>query len=192
MSQSQTLNEKTKDDALKNPPAATGDNNNAPSVPQGNGDVSAIIKKACLISAGVGIMPIPFFNLAGTTGTQAAMLHMIAKQYGRTFASNVIYNVISSVGGGLVSTFTTTALSRATLMIPYVGIPLAIATRPAINALVTYVLGNAFNSYMRDYHGDAGNVTGDVQKFAESMASRLLSSKAPAATEAAAQEAATA
>lgn len=109
--------------------------------------ISSMIMKGVAASMVVGVVPIPFFNFGVMTGTQVALLHSIAREYGFNYSDDAIKNVIATVAAPAVSGITAAGIARAAAVIPVIGVPIAVLSRPAVNGIITYALGHMFNRY---------------------------------------------
>ena len=112
-----------------------------------------LIKARALLAAGLGIVPVPFFNFASATAVQMAMVQSLTKIYNVEAKKSWIKNIISSVLGGFATT-NLAGLSAGTLAgVPVVGVSLAVISAPALNGLTTYALGHMFIRYFESPDG---------------------------------------
>jgi uncharacterized protein (DUF697 family) len=115
--------------------------------------VEAIIKNRALLAAGIGLVPVPVFNLVSVAAIQISMVQSITRLYDIEAKKSWIKNMIASVLGG----FGATALSGAALKnlggTPLVGTSLAVLSAPAVNGLTTYAIGYMFVRYFESPKG---------------------------------------
>ncbi|MDR0720911.1 MAG: YcjF family protein [Treponema sp.] len=115
--------------------------------------VEEIIKNRALLAAGIGLVPVPVFNLVSAAAIQISMVQSITRLYDIEVKKSWIKNIIASVLGGLGAT----ALSGAALKnlggTPLVGTSLAVLSAPAVNGLTTYAIGYMFVRYFESPEG---------------------------------------
>jgi uncharacterized protein (DUF697 family) len=115
--------------------------------------VEAIIKNRALLAAGIGIVPVPVFNLVSVAAIQISMVQSITRLYDIEAKKSWIKNIIASVLGGLgasaLSGFALKNLGGA----PLVGTSLAVLSAPAVNGLTTYAIGYMFVRYFESPRG---------------------------------------
>ena len=115
--------------------------------------IKEIIKNRSLLAAGVGLVPVPLFNLVSATVIQIAMIQSITRLCNVEVKKSWVRNIITSVLGG----FTTTGLSQLAGgwlgAAPVVGNSLAVISAPAVNGLTTYAVGYMFLRYFESEDG---------------------------------------
>jgi len=115
--------------------------------------VQEIIKNRALLAAGLGLVPVPFFNFASATVVQIAMVQSITKLCNIEVKKSWIKNIISSVLGGFTSVGLS-GLAAGTLgAAPIVGTSLAVISAPAVSGLTTYAIGYMFLRYFESEEG---------------------------------------
>lgn len=107
-------------------------------------EVEKVIRGSVYVSAGVGIVPIPLFNVAAVTASNLRLVRRLSILYGVEFKEGIAKKIIASVIGASVGTLATPFVESAVLCIPLIGLPLAVGTRPALNAMTTYALARMF------------------------------------------------
>jgi uncharacterized protein (DUF697 family) len=115
--------------------------------------VEEIIKNRALLAAGIGLVPVPVFNMVSAVAIQISMVQSITRLYDIEVKKSWIKNIIASVLGGLGAT----ALSGTALKnlggAPLVGTSLAVLSTPAVNGLTTYAIGYMFVRYFESPEG---------------------------------------
>ena len=115
--------------------------------------VDEIIKKHSFTAAGLGIIPVPFFNFFSVSAVQINMVQAIARLYNVAEKKSSIKNIIASVLGGLGATGIS-GLSMLKLgAIPVIGGSLAAFSAPALNGFSTYAIGYMFAKYYESPDG---------------------------------------
>jgi uncharacterized protein (DUF697 family) len=115
--------------------------------------IEEVIKNRSLLAAGLGIVPIPVFNLASVTAVQISMVQAITRLSNIEVKKSWIRNIISSVLGGLTTTGVSGALAGSLGIAPLIGNSLAVLSAPALNGLTTYALGYMFVRYFNSNEG---------------------------------------
>ncbi|MDR1351950.1 MAG: DUF697 domain-containing protein, partial [Treponema sp.] len=115
--------------------------------------VEELVKNRALLAAGIGIVPLPFFNLVSTTAIQVSMVQSITRLYNIEAKKSWIKNVIASALGGLSATALSGTLAGRLGAAPLVGTSLAVLSAPAMNGLVTYAIGYMFIRYYESPEG---------------------------------------
>jgi uncharacterized protein (DUF697 family) len=115
--------------------------------------VDAIIKSRSLLAAGLGIVPVPVFNLISVTVIQINMVQAITRLYDVEVKKSWIKNVIASVLGGCSATGIAGLAVNGLRAAPLVGSSLAVLSAPVMNGLTTYALGYMFARYFESPDG---------------------------------------
>lgn len=130
---------------------------NIETVPEISAEVKAqvqgLIKSRSFLAAGMGIVPIPVFNLVSATAVQITMVQSISRLYNIEVKKSWIKNIIASVLGGLASTSLSRWAARGLVAAPLVGTSLAVLSAPALNGLTTYAIGYMFVRYFESPDG---------------------------------------
>jgi uncharacterized protein (DUF697 family) len=99
---------------------------------------NTIIRNYMLGSLAVGIVPIPFLDMAVLTGLQMKMIHSLAKLYGAKFSNRLGRSTIASlVGGGM-------PVSLGRLLVPGFGHLAGSIGTSVFGGASTYALGKVF------------------------------------------------
>jgi uncharacterized protein (DUF697 family) len=108
-------------------------------------DAAQIIKKYALWSAGAGLIPIPWLDLAAITGVQVKMLAQLSRVYGVPFERGRAKAVITGLLGSTAAYSLAYGLPGAAVkMVPLVGSLVGAVATPLFASAVTYGIGNAF------------------------------------------------
>jgi uncharacterized protein (DUF697 family) len=115
--------------------------------------VEELIKNRSLLAAGMGIVPLPLFNLVSTTAIQVSMVQSITRLYNIEVKKSWIKNIIASVLGGLGATALSGVAAKNLGAAPLLGISLAALSAPAMNGFATYAIGYMFVCYFEAPEG---------------------------------------
>jgi uncharacterized protein (DUF697 family) len=121
--------------------------------PETHARVQAIVKNRSLLAAGLGVVPIPFFNFVSAAAVQIAMVQSITRLYNIDVKKSWIKNIIASVLGGVAATGFSGVAAKGLVAVPLVGTSLAVLSAPALNGLTTYALGYMFIRYFESSDG---------------------------------------
>jgi uncharacterized protein (DUF697 family) len=100
-----------------------------------------IIQRYVLISAGIGLLPIPGIDMAALTGAQIKMIDELAEQFGQNFTEKQSSNMLTALTGGMLGPLAAPAVASATVVIPLVGPLLTIFAKPGAAAASTRLVG---------------------------------------------------
>jgi uncharacterized protein (DUF697 family) len=96
-------------------------------------------------SATVGLIPVPFIDMAAISGIQLRMLYRLSGLYDLPFSLTMVKSLVGSLLGGVLPVNaawgTAGSLVKA---VPGVGTYLGWATMPALAAATTYGIGRVF------------------------------------------------
>jgi uncharacterized protein (DUF697 family) len=106
-----------------------------------------IIRKHVYAAAGVGLVPIPFVDVLGATGVQLAMIKKLSEFYGVDFNQKIAKKILISLCGGIVPTLIGPGIKSLVKFIPVVGLPLAVASIPILEATSTYAMGRVMSGH---------------------------------------------
>ena len=103
-------------------------------------EVEKTIRSYVCAVAGLGVVPIPVFNLAAVSAVNLLLVRKLTLLYGLDFDEGTARRLISSfIGAGISESLVSTLR-----FIPIIGLPLSLGARPALNAMSTYALAQAF------------------------------------------------
>jgi uncharacterized protein (DUF697 family) len=115
--------------------------------------VEEIVKNRSLLAAGIGLVPVPVFNMVSATAIQVSMVQSITRLYNVEVKKSWIKNLIASVLGGLGAAALSGTAARSLGAAPLVGASLAALSAPAMNGLTTYAIGYMFIRYFESPEG---------------------------------------
>jgi uncharacterized protein (DUF697 family) len=115
--------------------------------------VEKIIKRHSLLAAGLGIVPVPLFNLISVTAIQIDMVQTITRLYNVEAKKSWIKNTIASALGGLGATGIAGLAAENLAAVPMIGSSLVSFTAPALNGFSTYAIGYMFKQYYESSDG---------------------------------------
>jgi uncharacterized protein (DUF697 family) len=104
-----------------------------------------ILRQYTLGGMAVGLMPIPFVDLAALVALQLKMLHSLAETYDIDFKADLGRSSIASLVGGTLSTSLSPTLAASLAkFIPGIGQTLASGSAVLLNGAATYAVGKVF------------------------------------------------
>ncbi len=110
-----------------------------------------IINRYVLISAGVGLLPIPGLDIAALTAVQIKLIDELAEQFGKNYTEAEARHTLTALTGGMLGPLAAPAVASATVMIPLVGPLLTVAAKPGAAAASTRMVGHlALERFERD------------------------------------------
>jgi uncharacterized protein (DUF697 family) len=107
-------------------------------------EVEKAIRKSVYASMGIGIVPLPLFNVAAVTGSNLILARRLSELYGVEFKEGVAKKIIISIIGAGTGVAASPWVESLVAGIPLIGLPLTIGTKPALNGMTTYALGRMF------------------------------------------------
>jgi len=135
-----------------------------------------IINNYSLISAAVGLLPVPGLDVAALTGIQIKMIDSLAEQFGRNYTEAEARHTLTALGGSVAALpIAGPAVATAVMAVPFVGGVLSFAARPAAAAASTRMVGRlALERLERDEElaaaAGGGGVSSEVQPVASEQA----------------------
>jgi len=115
--------------------------------------VEEIVKKHSFLAAGLGIVPVPAFNIISVTALQINMVQAIARLYNAEAKKSSVKNIIASVLGGLGATGIAGLSAGSLGAVPVIGGSLIAFSAPALNGFSTYAIGYMFTRYYESSEG---------------------------------------
>lgn len=106
--------------------------------------VEKAIRESVYASMGIGVVPLPMFNVAAVTASNLNLVHKLSKLYGVEFKEGVAKKIIIAITGASAGVLATPIVETAVIGLPLVGLPLAIGTKSVLNGMTTYALGKMF------------------------------------------------
>lgn len=104
-----------------------------------------IVKRNMIWSAGVGLVPVPMFELVAITAVELKLIKELADLYETPFREDLAKSAVVSLVGSLGSVALGKVLAISSLrFVPFIGVPMAFASVSAIAAGVTYATGKVF------------------------------------------------
>lgn len=107
-------------------------------------EVEKTIRTSIYASAGVGIVPFGLFNAAAVTASNLYLVRKLSELYGVEFKEGAAKKIVASVIGAGAGTLATPLVESVVGLVPIIGWPLVIGTKPALNAATTYALAQMF------------------------------------------------
>ena len=92
----------------------------------------------------VGLIPLPFIDIAALTLVQLHLVRKISKIYRVPFFHNGVRNMVSSLLAGAFPAVVGPSVASTARMVPGIGVPLGVISVPFVAAASTYALGELF------------------------------------------------
>jgi uncharacterized protein (DUF697 family) len=102
----------------------------------------AIINRYALISAAVGLLPMPGLDMAALTGIQIKMIDSLAEHFGKNYTEAQGRHTLTALTGGVATPLAGQAIANAVMFVPFAGPIVAFAARPAAAAASTRMVGH--------------------------------------------------
>lgn len=106
--------------------------------------VEKAIRDSVYASMGIGIVPLPLFNVAAVTGSNLNLARKLSDLYGVEFKEGVAKKIIIAMTGASAGVLASPIVETALIGLPLIGLPLAIGTKPILNGTATYAIGRMF------------------------------------------------
>lgn len=109
---------------------------------------AAIIDKSTKWAAGMGLVPVPLFDMLSVGAVQAKMIHDLAVAYGQQPKAHAVKTAIAAVVGGHLSANIGYGLGVGVAkLVPGIGTLVGALATPAVAAGTTKALGKVFNAH---------------------------------------------
>lgn len=138
---------------------------------QQRSEAKSIVAKYAAWSSAFGLMPVPYADIAGISGTQIAMVAALCKHYKVPFSKTWVRTILGAIVGGVAPwAVTRGVVSSFFKSIPGWGTAVGIAGMAGLTNLATRTIGNLFIE-----HFEAGGTLEDIdtaamkEKLAEEM-----------------------
>lgn len=106
--------------------------------------VEKTIRDSVYAAMGIGIVPFPLFNVAAVTASNLLLAKKLSELYGVEFKEGVAKKIITATIGAGAGTLATPLIESVVGLVPVIGWPLVIGTKPVLNAMTTYAVGRMF------------------------------------------------
>lgn len=106
--------------------------------------VEKAIRDSVYAAMGIGIVPFPLFNVAAVTASNLVLVKKLSELYGVEFKEGVARKLITATVGAGAGTLASPLIESVVGLVPVIGWPLVIATKPALNGMTTYAVGRMF------------------------------------------------
>jgi uncharacterized protein (DUF697 family) len=104
-----------------------------------------LVKDHMLMSAGVGLIPAPGFDIVAGIGIQIALLKRLTDRYGVPFSEHAARGIITSLLGGVGAGVLAGGIFMSAMkIVPGAGTLFGVVTMPIALAAVTYAVGKLF------------------------------------------------
>lgn len=99
-----------------------------------------VVRNYTLLSAGVGVLPLPIIDMVTMLALQMLMIHKLAKIYGVPYAEQRVKAAVAGLIGGFDAGYLGYGVLK---LVPLLGY-LSYAAMPTINAGISYAIGKVF------------------------------------------------
>lgn len=107
---------------------------------------NGIILTNVAISAGIGLVPIPLFDISAMLAQQLLMIRSLGNVYGQKFSDDLGRKALFSLLGATLPSTSLKFLAFSLLKsIPLVGSTASAMTMPLMTGAMTYAVGKVFN-----------------------------------------------
>ena len=103
-----------------------------------------ILKNYVIISMGLGMVPVPIFDLVALIGIQIKMVHSLAKQYGIPFKQDVAKSLVMSLISTALGVAGVMGMASLSKVFPMLGALFGGATIASLSSSLTYAVGRVF------------------------------------------------
>lgn len=105
---------------------------------------SSIVKNHLITSMGLGLVPIPLFDVSALTTVQMNMLRRLSVHYGVPVRDQDLKSMLLSLAGGAMPVLAIVGLSSFAKWIPGIGTLAGSASLSVLAGAVTYAVGQTF------------------------------------------------
>ncbi len=105
---------------------------------------NGIVKNHIIASMTLGLVPVPFFDLAALSVTQMNMLGSLGRFYGVPSDETNLRSLLTSLAGGAIPVLSVVGLSSFAKIIPGIGTLAGSASVSVLAGAVTYAVGQVF------------------------------------------------
>lgn len=138
-------------------------------------EVDKIIRKNVYASMGTGLVPVPLFCFATASVININMARQLSALYNVEFKENIAKNIIVSVLGAGTAMLASPLVELAVKGIPLVGLPFCVATKPVLNGMSTYAVGQMFVTH---FNRGGSFVGANIDEMKESFTVAYKNSRA--------------
>jgi uncharacterized protein (DUF697 family) len=117
----------------------------------------SIIKNYVIGAVSVGIVPVPFVDIAGATALQLRMIKKLSDLYKQDFSEEIVRSIIASLGGGFLGYGAGILALSAIKTVPGIGWMMGMMSVPVFLGASTYAIGKVFAK-----HFDTGKTIFDL------------------------------
>ncbi|MBI1208002.1 MAG: DUF697 domain-containing protein [Azospirillum sp.] len=129
------------------PPDAPDDQALSPEYPVSADRADAIVKTGVIAAMGLGLVPIPVFDMVAVVGAILHMVRELARHYGVDFNEVLARSISVSLIGGVLPVLATAGLSSLLKVIPGFGSLAGGASVSVLSGALTYAVGRTFVSH---------------------------------------------
>ncbi len=120
-----------------------------------------VIKNHVMVALGLGLIPVPLFDVAMLVGNQVSMVHSIGLIYGQAFSNNRVKAVVLSLVSGSAPVLSVLGLSTGAKLMPGIGTLVGSGSVAVSGGALTYGVGRVF---LRHFESGGTLLTLDAAK----------------------------
>jgi len=128
---------------------------------------STLVRDYAVGAVGVGLIPLPIFDVIGLSAMQFRMLNQIAQQYDIEFSKKRVKSLIAPLMGGMFPIVVTISFTK---IIPGIGTTTGMLSTAAIAGPSTYAIGKIF---IRHFESGGTFLDFDPEKFKKHFADEM-------------------
>lgn len=133
-----------------------------------------LVKNYVITSMGLGLVPLPAFDLVALFGVQVKMVHGLAQDYEVPFKQEAVKSVVMSVLSGAIGVAGVMGIASLTKSFPVVGSLAGGATISVLSGAATYAMGRVF---IQHFEQGGTLLNCDVKKMREHFKRELKEGK---------------
>lgn len=103
-----------------------------------------IVKNYVIISMGLGMVPVPLFDIVALIGTQIKLVHRLAKHYEVPFKRDLVKSLLISLTSGVLGVSGVIGMASLAKVFPIFGSLVGSATASSLSGSLTYAVGQVF------------------------------------------------
>lgn len=109
--------------------------------------VTSQIRSHVIASMGLGLVPVPVFDVVAVVGVQLKLIHSLTKTYEVKYSENIAKTLVLSLIGGIVPVALGGGLASIVKMIPGLGSFAGAAGVSVLAGALTYAVGRVFAAH---------------------------------------------
>jgi len=139
---------------------------------------STLVRDYAFGAVGVGLIPLPIFDVIGLSAMQIRMLNQIAQQYDIEFSKNIVKPLIAPLMGGMFPILVTISFTK---IIPGIGTTTGMLSTAAVAGPSTYAIGKIFIRHFES--GGTFRIRRDISGFQSGKIQKAFCGRSERGTE---------